>query len=75
MSWDEDQATGDFVLRARLPRGLAPATPVVSAEGRLAPVFEIATAAHRRGAAVLLSAAVLVVLALATVELTTRGLA
>lgn len=75
VSWDDDQATDDFVVRARLPRHPPPAAPAASAEDQLAPVFEIATAAYRKGAAVLLSAAVLVVLALATVELTTRGLA
>lgn len=73
VTWDD--GADEFVLQARVPRADDAATPVVPpAEDGLTPVFDLASAAHRRGAMVLVSAAAVIVLALAAVELTARGL-
>lgn len=73
VSWDD--GADEFVLQARVPRADAAATPVVlPAEDGLTPVFDLASAAHRRGTIVLVSAAAVIVLALAAVELAARGL-
>ena len=73
VSWD-DRADA-FVLSARIPRVGSAESPTTSpGEEGITPVFDLASAAHRRGVMVLVGAAAVIVLALAAVELTTRGL-
>ncbi len=73
VSWN-DRADA-FVLSARVPRVSSGESPTTSpaAEGTTS-VFDLASAAHRRGVMVLVGAAAVIVLALAAVELTARGL-
>ena len=74
VSWDH--GADAFVLSARVPRmssGESVATP--PAEEGVTPVFDLASAAHRRGVMVLVGAAAVIALALAAVELTARGIA
>jgi len=74
VSWDH--GADAFVLSARVPRvssAESPATP--PAEEGVTPVFDLASAAHRRGVMVLVGAAAVIALALAAVELTARGIA
>lgn len=73
VSWD-DRADA-FFLSARIPRvGSAESPTTPPAEEGTTSVFDLASAAHRRGAMLLVSAAAVIVLALAAVELTARGL-
>jgi signal transduction histidine kinase len=73
VSWD-DRADA-FVLSARVPRVSSAESPTTPpGEEGITPVFDLASAAHRRGVMVLVGAAAVIALALAAVELTTRGL-
>ncbi len=76
-------AEGEFVLDALVPANdrhagagctTAAGDAEDDAEDESSSAFEIATAAQRKGALVLLGAALAIVLALAVVELSTRGL-
>lgn len=73
VSWN-DRADA-FVLSARVPRVSSAESPTTPpAEEGTTSVFALASAAHRRGVMVLVGAAAVIALALAAVELTTRGL-
>lgn len=73
VSWD-DRADA-FVLSARVPRVSSAESPTTPpAEEGATSDFDLASAAHRRGVMVLVGAAAVIALALAAVELTTRGL-
>jgi len=73
VSWDH--GADAFVLSARVPRVSSAESPTTSpAEVGTTTVFDLASAAHRRGVMVLVGAAAVIVLALAAVELTARGL-
>jgi len=73
VSWDE--GADAFALSARVPRASSAESPTTSpAEVGTTSVFDLASAAHRRGVMVLVGAAAVIALALAAVELTARGL-
>jgi len=73
VSWDD--GADAFVLSARVPRVSSAESPTTPpAEEGTTSVFDLASAAHRRGVMVLVGAAAVIALALAAVELTTRGL-
>lgn len=74
VSWD--YGADAFVLSARVPRVSSAESPTTPpGEEGITPVFDLAWAAHRRGVTVLVCAAAVIVLALAAVELTARGIA
>ena len=73
VSWDD--GADAFVLSARVPRVSSAESPTTPpAEVGTTSVFDLASAAHRRGVMVLVGASAVIALALAAVELTTRGL-